>query len=130
MDIWDSNSASDPFIRSGVIGTSYIGGICGRNKYSILEYEGLNSIHNAAHELGHKWKFLSWKFRYPYALILSLGAVHDGTGSAILCYPSINNIMTSRFGSYSNGTNLFYFSQCSINSFKNTLLTTDKKLIL
>jgi hypothetical protein len=38
--------------------------------------------------------------------------------------------MTPSLGSYSNGTNLFYFSQCSINSFKNTLLTTDKKLIL
>ncbi len=55
MDIWDSNVASNPSSRSGVDGTSYIGEICGTNKYSILEYQGLmNSIQNAAHELGHK----------------------------------------------------------------------------
>ncbi len=54
MDIWDSNVASNPSSRSGVVGLSYIGEICGTNKYSILEYQGLNSIQNAAHELGHK----------------------------------------------------------------------------
>jgi hypothetical protein len=36
---------------------SSIGGICGTNKYSIVEYSGLNSIQNAAHELGHKYPF-------------------------------------------------------------------------
>ena len=59
-----------------------------------------------------------------------LGAVHDGSGSAINCSASNNNIMTPAVGAYSNGTNLFYFSQCSINSFKETLLTPDKKFIL
>ncbi len=53
MDIWDSSAASSPSTRSGVVSTSPIGGICG-NKYSILEYGGLNNIPNAAHELGHK----------------------------------------------------------------------------
>jgi hypothetical protein len=54
LDIWDYDARSSPFTRSDVIGVSGIGGICGTNKYSILEYEGLNSIHYAAHELGHK----------------------------------------------------------------------------
>ncbi len=55
MDIWDGNANIDPSSRSGVIGVnSGIAGICGTNKYSILEYQGLSSIQNAAHELGHK----------------------------------------------------------------------------
>ncbi len=36
---------------------SSIGGICGPSKYGIVEYSGLNSIQNAAHELGHKYRF-------------------------------------------------------------------------
>jgi hypothetical protein len=40
--------------RSGVIGVTNIAGICGLQKYSVVEYAGLNSIQNAAHELGHK----------------------------------------------------------------------------
>jgi hypothetical protein len=40
--------------RSAVIGTAYIAAICSSNQYSIVEYAGLNSIQNAAHELAHK----------------------------------------------------------------------------
>ena len=53
MDIWDSNAVAVPGSRSGVIGTAFIAGVCSTNKYSIVEYGGLNSIQNAAHELGH-----------------------------------------------------------------------------
>ena len=35
--------------------------------------------------------------------------------------------MTSSIGSYSNATNLFFFSNCSKNSFKQTLLSADYK---
>ncbi len=45
----------DPSLRSAAIeGTSFIGGICGTNKYSITEYKGFNSIQPAAHLLGHR----------------------------------------------------------------------------
>ncbi len=54
LDIWDSNSAAVPASRSAVIGTTPISGICSNYQYSIIEYAGLNSIQNAAHELGHK----------------------------------------------------------------------------
>ena len=54
LDVWDNIAASGPATRSGVIGTSTIGGICSNSQYSIVEYGGLNSIQNAAHELGHK----------------------------------------------------------------------------
>jgi len=54
LDIWDSNNASLPDTRSGVIGTAPISGICSPYQYSIMEFSGLNSIQNAAHELGHK----------------------------------------------------------------------------
>jgi|688.fasta_scaffold1333181_2 hypothetical protein len=54
MDIWDSNAAAVPASRSGVIGTAFISGVCSNQKYSIVEYAGLNSISNAAHELGHR----------------------------------------------------------------------------
>ena len=75
MDIWDNSNSNSPgrylihnkiFIclfyiiycllatRSGVIGMSSIGGVCSADKYSVVEYAGLNSIQNAAHELGHK----------------------------------------------------------------------------
>jgi hypothetical protein len=59
----------------------------------------------------------------------SLGAYHDGTGSAAACPASSNNIMTPLLGLYSNVNGLFYFSNCSINSFKQTLLSYDMKLI-
>jgi hypothetical protein len=58
-------------------------------------------------------------------LHFSLGAVHDGTGVAIACPASNNNIMNASVGAYTNSTNLFYFSNCSMNSFKLTLLTPD-----
>ncbi len=55
MDIWNSNPASDPSTRSTALGkNSEIGGICRTNKYSITEYYGFNSIHDATHLLGHK----------------------------------------------------------------------------
>jgi hypothetical protein len=54
LDIWDGNNASHPDTRSVVIGSSPISGICSPTQYSIMEFSGLNSIQNAAHELGHK----------------------------------------------------------------------------
>ena len=42
----------------GAIGfTQAIGGICGTQKYSIIEYNGFNQIQNAAHELAHRFNF-------------------------------------------------------------------------
>ena len=52
--IWDSNAVAVPGSRSGVIGTAFIAGVCSTYKYSIVEYAGLNSISNTAHELGHR----------------------------------------------------------------------------
>jgi hypothetical protein len=60
---------------------------------------------------------------------ISLGAYHDGSGSATACPESSNNIMTPFLGLYSNANGLFHFSNCSINSFKQTLLSYDMKLI-
>ena len=74
----------------------------------------------------------------------SLGAVHDQTGNATSCPASNNNIMTASVGAYTNSTkfvslvcwislfnyfvfSLFYFSNCSITAFKQTLLTSDYK---
>ena len=71
-------------------------------------------------------------FKIPYYLSirnLSLGAEHDQTGRATACPASSNYIMTSSIGSYSNSSNLFYFSPCSVSSFKRTVLTADKKLL-
>ena len=69
-------------------------------------------------------KFLFFKFNF------SLGAIHDQTGTAISCPASNNNIMTSSVGAYTNSTNMFYFSNCSIISFKQTLLTSDYKYVV
>ncbi len=42
----------------GAIGyTQAIGGVCGNQKYSIIEYSGFNQIQNAAHELAHRFNF-------------------------------------------------------------------------
>jgi hypothetical protein len=54
MDIWDSDLNKNNDTREGVIGFSYVGGICGNNTYSIVEDMGFFNIPNAAHELGHK----------------------------------------------------------------------------
>ena len=56
LDVWDNYAQSQSDTRSGVIGVANIGGICTNLKYSIVEYAGLNSIQNAAHELAHKYK--------------------------------------------------------------------------
>ncbi len=47
----DSISATG---RSSAVGYSTVGGICGKNKYSIVEDIGFNNMLNIAHELGHK----------------------------------------------------------------------------
>jgi hypothetical protein len=52
IDIWDSNISANPASRSGIIGSTFIAGVCSNQQYSIVEYAGLSS--NAAHELGHK----------------------------------------------------------------------------
>ena len=54
LDIWDNDITKSNDSRSSIIGFSSIGGICSSNQYSIIEFGGLNSIENAAHELGHK----------------------------------------------------------------------------
>ena len=72
LDIWDSNNASLPDTRSGVIGTAPISGICSPYQYSIMEFSGLNSIQNAAHELGHK---LNYSFKVLKKIINHLISV-------------------------------------------------------
>ena len=91
-----------------------IPGICSNQKYSIMEFNGFNEIQNGAHELGH-----------------ILGAVHDGTANeginAIACISDRNNIMTLRVGRFYDAKAMYYFSECSIEEFKNTLLTLDRQ---
>jgi hypothetical protein len=70
MDIWDSNAAAVPGSRSGVIGTAFIAGVCSTNKYSIVEYGGLNSIQNAAHELGHRYLRKIFKYLFNYFFLI------------------------------------------------------------
>ena len=93
-----------------------IPGICGPNRYSILEFNGFNEVQNSAHELGH-----------------ILGAAHDGTVynniNASSCPMSANNIMTPAIGAFYNAQAMYYFSNCSINAFKNTLLSPNRKYI-
>ncbi len=112
--------------RSAVIGYSSIGGICTTNKYSLVEFIGFNNIQNAGHELGHKYVMLLSHLLIIIKFKYSLGAVHDATGVAINCSASSNYMMTAVVGAYSNGENLYSFSNCSINSFKSTLLNTNK----
>jgi hypothetical protein len=95
-----------------------IPGICGPYRYSLLEFNGFNEVQNSAHELGH-----------------TLGAAHDGTVyndndiyiDAATCSMSANNIMTPAVGAFFSANAMYYFSNCSINAFKNTLLTPDRK---
>ena len=63
-------------------------------------------------------------------LLFSLGAVHDGSGSASFCDTSANYIMTTQSGNFANITNSFYFSQCSIDSFESFLLTSNRMHVL
>jgi hypothetical protein len=55
--------------------------------------------------------------------------VHDGTKhleiDATSCPPYLNNIMTPSTGTFDNTNALYYFSKCSIEAFKKTLLTSD-----
>ena len=56
-------------------------------------------------------------------LKFSLGASHDGTDKAFSC-PGMNNYLMAPIPSINQFTlsNIFKFSSCSIESFKNTLL--------
>ena len=111
-----------------------IGGICNNDfKYSILEISGWNElVYSFAHSLGHMWiifknniNLVIRKLKYSY---FSLGAVHDGTvinsADASQCPASDNYIMTPNLGAFSNPHNLYYYSNCSINQFKKTLLSS------
>ena len=40
---------------------------------------------------------------------------------------SANNIMKPSVGAFYDATAMYYFSDCSIDAFKNTLLTPDRK---
>jgi len=52
LDILSNNTGSCS-ARSTITTFTKIGSICGQNKYSIMEFEGLSmDIHDAAHELG------------------------------------------------------------------------------
>lgn len=71
-----------------------------------------------------------YSIHYFYIKIdFSLGAYHDGTNVAVNCPGSNNNIMTTSVGSYTNSSNLFKFSSCSIKSFKATLLTSNMQSV-
>ena len=59
--------------------------------------------------------------------IFSLGAVHDQSLAALSCPASNNNIMTPSVGTFTNSSNLFFFSNCSVWSFKQTILSPDFK---
>jgi len=95
-----------------------IPGICGPYSYSLLEFNGFNAVQNSAHELGH-----------------ILGAAHDGNAYNDIDYSidassfpmSANNIMTPAVGAFYTANAMYYFSNCSINAFKKTLLTPDRK---
>ena len=53
-DLWNSEERFSAISRHATIGISAkIPGICGRNRYSLLEFNGFVEIQNAAHELGH-----------------------------------------------------------------------------
>lgn len=107
LDIWSNSASSSPEFRSRTTAFSGIGDLCGSNPYTIMEFQGLSfSISNAARAIG-----------------VFLGATSDGIGMASSCSASKNNIMTPIIGSYLNSNGLYYFSNCSINSFKASLLT-------
>jgi hypothetical protein len=44
LDIWSNSASATAASRSGVIGYSIVGGICGTNKYSIVEDMGFSNI--------------------------------------------------------------------------------------
>ena len=74
----------------------------------------------------------SWKLKiFKIYLIKRLGAVHDGQTyqgiDASRCPASANNIMTPNVGAFYDATAMYYFSDCSIDAFKNTLLTQDRQ---
>jgi hypothetical protein len=129
LDIWGNNINSSQSI--GVNGiTQKIGGICSETKYSVIEWNGFAQIQNAAHELGHRYFQLeNYWINIFKNRIYSLGAVHDGqkyeTTDATSC-PSNRNIMTPTFGSSPNPDTHLSFSKCSIDAFKENLLTSDK----
>ena len=60
------DTSLSPILRKAAIGyTALIGGICGLQKYSIIEFSGFNQIQNAAHELAHRYN-LYRKIIYIY----------------------------------------------------------------
>ncbi len=74
--------------------------------------------------------YVSTKLFFQYIIISSLGAVHDGTGAAIRCPAFSNYMMTAIVGTYqTNLQNLNFFSNCSKNSIKENLLTSDRTLV-
>jgi hypothetical protein len=64
---------------------------------------------------------------YIIVLYFRLGATFDGTADAISCPASMNNIMTPTIGRYTNASGYLYYSNCSINAIKSTLLTPDRR---
>ena len=67
---------------------SYQAGICGSNKYSIVEFIGFNNVQNTAHELGHKYiefvVFVIYIFLHLIYLIFSSALVRFMTKQALL----------------------------------------------
>ena len=43
-DIWSDDISATPSQRSGVVGTSWVGGVCSSFRQSVIEDTGFNSI--------------------------------------------------------------------------------------
>jgi len=90
---------------AATIGLAYVGGVCGRYGYSLVEDTGFESYRTAAHELGH-----------------NLGANHDADKSGD-CTADKHHIMAATEGMPDAAHNAdgWKFSTCSMTDFTNTL---------
>ncbi len=85
---------------------AYLTEICGSYRYSISEDLGsFTSLISLAHELGH-----------------NLGASHDESSTESACSPGDNYLMAYAPLISTNALNTRRFSNCTIETFKNTLL--------
>ena len=112
-----ADSTGPPQVRSGVVGYAALGAICTQNSVSVCEeIGGFEYIEVGAHELGH-----------------SLGSYHDGdpAGPDVNCLAVNSNIMTATLGLYpTNLLNYWYFSNCSIATFKSIVLNGDYRYLI
>lgn len=110
-DLWSNDNGQLPALRSKVMGFSLMGGICGIQRYSIVEdLGGFNSILTITREIAH-----------------NLGVPNDGLENiSDECSASDNYLMTSEPSRDANSRSLLRFSSCSIKKLKANLLTEDK----